>query len=136
LGLHVHNVRASGTRISGTNGVSNGLTPMLQVFNSTARYVDQGGGKRNGSIAIYIEPWHSDIMDVLELKKNHGDESKRARDLFYGLWIPDLFMEYVKKDMDWYLMCPSVSNGLSDVYGEEFQLKYEAYISNGKYVKK
>jgi len=136
IGLHVHNVRASGTRISGTNGVSNGLTPMLQVFNSTARYVDQGGGKRNGSIAIYIEPWHSDIMDVLELKKNHGDESKRARDLFYGLWIPDLFMEYVKKDMDWYLMCPSVSNGLSDVYGEEFQLKYEAYISNGKYVKK
>uniref|UniRef100_A0A6C0JWH1 ribonucleoside-diphosphate reductase n=1 Tax=viral metagenome TaxID=1070528 RepID=A0A6C0JWH1_9ZZZZ len=136
IGLHIHNVRASGTRISGTNGVSNGLTPMLQVFNSTARYVDQGGGKRNGSIAIYIEPWHPDIMDVLELKKNHGDESKRARDLFYGLWIPDLFMECVQKDMDWYLMCPSVSVGLSDVYGEEFQLKYNAYVSDGKYVKK
>lgn len=136
IGLHIHNVRASGTRISGTNGFSNGLTPMLQVFNSTARYVDQGGGKRNGSIAIYIEPWHLDIMEVLELKKNHGDESKRARDLFYGLWIPDVFMECVKKDMDWYLMCPSISVGLSDVYGEEFQLKYNAYVSDGKYVKK
>lgn len=106
IGLHVHNIRSSGSHIRGTNGVSNGLVPMLRVFNSTARYVDQGGGKRNGSFAIYLEPWHPDILDFLELRKNHGDEETKARDLFYAMWIPDLFMKRVKDDKQWSLFCP------------------------------
>ena len=120
IGLHIHNVRATGSHIRGTNGTSNGITPMLRVFNETARYVDQGGGKRNGSFAIYIEPWHGDILEFLDLKKNHGDEDKRARDLFYAMWIPSLFMERVKSDGDWSLFCPDECPGLSDCYGEEF----------------
>ena len=131
IGLHIHNVRASGSHIRGTNGKSNGLTPMLQVFNATARYVDQGGGKRNGSFAIYLEPWHADIVDLLELKKNHGDESLRARDLFYGIWIPDAFMEAVKTDSDWYLMCPDKCKGLADCCGEKFKELYNYYIKCG-----
>ena len=111
IGIHMHNIRAEGSHINGTNGTSNGLVPMLRVFNNTARYVDQGGGKRNGSFAIYLEPWHADIEQFLELKKNHGDEEMRAKDLFYALWIPDLFMEKVEKDGDWYLMCPNQSRG-------------------------
>lgn len=135
IGMHIHNVRGSGSHIRGTNGVSNGLTPMLQVFNATARYVDQGGGKRNGSFAIYLEPWHSDIFDLLDLKKNHGEENMRARDLFYGLWIPDAFMEAVKDDKPWYLMCPDTCKDLSDVYGDAFTKKYEKYIENKQYKK-
>ena len=131
-GLHIHNVRATGTHIRGTNGTSNGIVPMLQVFNKTARYVDQGGGKRNGSFAIYMEPWHSDIEDFLDLKKNHGDEEMRARDLFYALWIPDLFMEKVEKDLEWCLFCPDKCPGLSDCYGEEFNALYNKYESEGK----
>ena len=128
IGLHIHNVRARGSHIRGTNGTSNGIVPMLQVFNYTARYVDQGGGRRNGSFAIYIEPWHADISSFLEMRKNHGDEEQRARDLFYALWIPDLFMERVKKGEMWSLMCPDECPGLSDHYGAEFNnlyLKYE-----------
>ena len=102
IGLHIHNVRAEGSHITGTNGTSNGIVPMLRVFNNTARYVDQGGGKRNGSFAMYLEPWHADIENFLELRKNHGDEEARARDLFYALWIPDLFMEKVQNNDDWY----------------------------------
>lgn len=136
IGLHIHNVRARGTHIRGTNGSSNGLTPMLQVFNATARYVDQGGGKRNGSFAIYLETWHSDIVDWLELKKNHGDESLRARDLFYGLWVSDLFMQAVKDDNYWYLMCPDVCPGLSDVYGATFNRIYNSYVEEGRFTKK
>ena len=132
IGLHIHNVRATGTHIRGTNGTSNGIVPMLQVFNKTARYVDQGGGKRNGSFAIYMEPWHSDIEDFLDLKKNHGDEEMRARDLFYALWIPDLFMEKVEKDLEWCLFCPDKCPGLSDCYGEEFNALYNKYESEGK----
>jgi ribonucleoside-diphosphate reductase alpha subunit len=109
---------------------------MLRVFNNTARYVDQGGGKRNGSFAIYLEPWHADIEQFLELKKNHGDEEMRAKDLFYALWIPDLFMEKVEKDGDWYLMCPNQSRGLADAYGDEFKKLYEQYVSENKYIKK
>ena len=135
IGLHIHNIRSTGTHIRGTNGLSNGLTPMLQVFNSTARYVDQGGGKRNGSFAIYLEPWHGDVIEWLDLKKNHGDEALRARDLFYGLWIPDAFMQAVKTDSDWYLMCPDVCPGLAEVYGEDFNKLYNYYIENGKYKK-
>jgi len=135
IGLHIHNVRATGSHIRGTNGASNGITPMLRVFNETARYVDQGGGKRNGSFAIYIEPWHGDIEDFLDLKKNHGDEDKRARDLFYAVWIPSLFMERVKNDGDWSLFCPDVCPGLSDCYGEEFNALYEKYVSEGKAIK-
>ena len=135
IGLHIHNIRSTGTHIRGTNGVSNGLTPMLQVFNSTARYVDQGGGKRNGSFAIYLEPWHSDIIEWLDLKKNHGDEALRARDLFYGLWIPDRFMQAVKEDGPWYLMCPDICPGLADCYGEEFNKLYDHYISKGRFKK-
>ena len=136
IGLHIHNVRARGTHIRGTNGSSNGLTPMLQVFNATARYVDQGGGKRNGSFAVYLEPWHNDIVDWLDLKKNHGDEALRARDLFYGLWVPDLFMEAVKNDKDWHLMCPDVCEGLSETYGETFNKLYNSYVADGKFTKK
>lgn len=136
IGLHIHNIRGCGTHIRGTNGSSNGLTPMLQVFNATARYVDQGGGKRNGSFAIYLEPWHNDIVDWLDLKKNHGDESLRARDLFYGLWVSDLFMQAVKDDKDWYLMCPDVCPGLSDAYGVTFERIYTAYVEDGRFTKK
>jgi ribonucleoside-diphosphate reductase alpha subunit len=127
IGLHIHNIRASGTHIRGTNGTSNGIVPMLRVFNNTARYVDQGGGKRNGSFAIYLEPWHGDIEDFLEMKKNHGDEEIKARDLFYALWVPDLFMKRVKEDGKWTLMCPDKCPGLSDVYGEKFNELYTKY---------
>ncbi len=132
IGLHIHNIRAKGTHILGTNGTSNGLVPMLRVFNNTARYIDQGGGKRNGSFAIYLEPWHADVEDFLEMKKNHGDEELRARDLFYALWIPDLFMERVKENAKWSLVCPHECPGLSDVYGEQFKELYEKYESEGK----
>ena len=132
IGLHIHNIRAKGTHILGTNGSSNGLVPMLRVFNSTARYVDQGGGKRNGSFAIYLEPWHPDIDDFLELKKNHGDEELKARDLFYALWISDLFMERVKNNAKWSLFCPHECPGLSDVYGDKFVELYEKYEADGK----
>jgi ribonucleoside-diphosphate reductase alpha chain len=132
IGLSIHNIRAKGSYIKGTNGISNGIVPMLRVFNDTARYVDQGGGKRKGSIAIYLEPWHSDIEDFLQLKKNHGKEEQRARDLFYALWIPDLFMKRVKENGDWTLMCPNECPGLSDVYGEEFEKLYEKYEAEGK----
>ena len=127
IGLHIHNIRSSGSHIRGTNGVSNGIIPMLGVFNKTARYVDQGG-KRNGSFAIYLEPHHPDIEDYLELKKNHGDEESKSRDLFYGLWLSDLFMERVKDDKLWSLFCPDKTPGLADVYGDKFKelyLKYE-----------
>jgi ribonucleoside-diphosphate reductase alpha subunit len=132
VGLHIHNIRAKGTHIQGTNGTSNGLVPMLRVFNNTARFVDQGGGKRNGSFAIYLEPWHPDIDDFLDMRKNHGDEEMRARDLFYALWISDLFMERVKANAKWSLFCPHECPGLSDVYGDTFVLLYEKYESNGK----
>jgi ribonucleoside-diphosphate reductase alpha chain len=132
IGLHIHNIRAKGSHILGTNGSSNGLVPMLRVFNSTARYVDQGGGKRNGSFAIYLEPWHPDIDEFLELKKNHGDEELKARDLFYALWISDLFMERVKSNAKWSLFCPHECPGLSDVYGDKFVELYEKYELNGK----
>jgi ribonucleoside-diphosphate reductase alpha chain len=135
IGLHIHNVRATGSHIRGTNGTSNGIIPMLRVFNMTARYVDQGGGKRNGSFAIYLEPWHADVEDFLELKKNHGDEEMRARDLFFALWIPDLFMEKVKNDGDWGLFCPHACPGLSDCYGEDFKRLYNKYVSEGKALK-
>jgi ribonucleotide reductase alpha subunit len=133
IGLHVHNIRAKGSHIQGTNGISNGLVPMLRVFNNTARYVDQGGNKRNGSFAIYLEPWHADIFDFLEMRKNHGDEEMKGRDLFYALWISDLFMERVKdKNGKWSLFCPHECPGLSDVYGENFKNLYESYETNGK----
>ena len=132
IGMHIHNVRASGSHIRGTNGTSNGIVPMLQAFNATARYVDQGGGKRNGSFAVYLEPWHSDIRAFLDMKKNHGDENERARDLFYALWIPDLFMNRVKNGLKWTLLCPDECPGLSDVYGKEFNTLYEKYESEGK----
>lgn len=132
IGLSVHNIRASGSYIRGTNGTSNGLVPMLRVFNDTARYVDQGGGKRKGAFAIYLEPWHADIFDFLLLKKNHGKEEQRARDLFYGLWVPDLFMKRVENDGQWTLMCPNECPGLSDVWGEEFERLYEHYESTGR----
>jgi len=135
IGLHIHNLRATGSHIRGTNGISNGIVPMLRVFNMTARYVDQGGGKRNGSFAIYLEPWHSDICDFLDLKKNHGDEEQRARDLFYGLWIPDLFMKYIKADKEWHLFCPDVCKRLSDTYGDEFEQLYLQYVAENKHVK-
>ena len=132
VGLHIHNIRAKGSHIQGTNGTSNGLVPMLRVFNNTARYVDQGGNKRNGSFAIYLEPWHADIEDFLELKKNHGDEELKARDLFYALWVSDLFMERVKENGKWSLMCPHECPGLSDVYGNNFKELYTQYEANGK----
>jgi ribonucleoside-diphosphate reductase alpha chain len=132
IGLSVHNVRATGSYIRGTNGTSNGLVPMLRVFNDTARYVDQGGGKRKGSFAIYLEPWHADIFDFLDLKKNHGKEEMRARDLFYALWIPDLFMERVETDGQWTLMCPNECPGLYDSYGDKFRALYEKYEAEGK----
>ena len=135
IGLHIHNIRATGSAIVGTNGQSNGIVPMLQVFNATARYVDQGGGKRNGSFAIYLEPWHADIEAFLDLKKNHGDEELRARDLFYALWLPDLFMEKVKQDADWALFCPHKCPGLADCYGEAFRQLYNQYVAEGKATK-
>tara|TARA_Y100000768_G_C23989445_1_gene691231 strand:+ start:1337 stop:3985 length:2649 start_codon:yes stop_codon:yes gene_type:complete len=136
IGLHIHNIRATGSKIVGTNGVSNGIVPMLKVYNNTARYVDQGGGKRSGSFAIYLEPWHADIMEFLELRKNHGDEELRARDLFYALWIPDLFMKMVEEDNYWYLMCPNKCPGLSDCYGEGFDKLYYKYVNEKNYIKK
>jgi ribonucleoside-diphosphate reductase alpha chain len=132
IGLSIHDVRAKGSYIRGTNGTSNGIVPMLRVFNDTARYVDQGGGKRKGSFAMYLEPWHADVFDFLEMKKNHGKEENRARDLFYALWIPDLFMERVEANGEWTLMCPNECPGLSDTYGEEFKALYEKYESAGK----
>ena len=132
IGLHIHNVRATGSHIRGTNGSSNGIVPMLRVFNTTARYVDQGGGRRNGSFAIYLEPWHADIDNFLELKKNHGDEEMKARDLFYALWIPDLFMERVNSNGEWTLMCPDECPGLSDAYGDEFVKLYTDYETKNK----
>lgn len=138
IGLSIHNVRATGSYIAGTNGTSNGIVPMLRVFNDTARYVDQGGGKRKGSFAIYVEPWHADIFDFLELKKNHGKEEMRARDLFYAMWIPDLFMKRVEANEDWTLMCPNECPGLFSNHSEEFEklyLKYEAEDKGRKTVK-
>ena len=135
IGLHIHNIRANKTPIKGTNGSSGGLVPMLKVFNDTARFINQGG-KRNGSFAIYLEPWHPDIEDFLDMKKNHGDEEMRARDLFYGLWVPDLFMEKVKNDEEWCLFCPNICPGLSELYGDEFKQKYEEYENAGKFNKR
>jgi ribonucleoside-diphosphate reductase alpha subunit len=132
IGLAIHNVRASQSYIRGTNGTSNGIVPMLRVFNNTARYVDQGGGKRKGSIAVYLEPWHADIFAFLELRKNHGNESDRARDLFYALWVPDLFMKRVKENGTWSLMCPNESPGLADCWGDDFEQLYERYEREGK----
>jgi len=132
IGLHIHNIRATGSHIRGTNGTSNGIVPMLRVFNNTAKYIDQGGGRRNGSFAIYLEPWHADIEAFLQMRKNHGDEELKARDLFYALWIPDLFMERVKTDGNWTLMCPDECKGLADVYGDEFKTLYEKYEKDGK----
>ena len=135
IGLHIHNIRANNSFIRGTNGYSNGIVPMLRVFNDTARYIDQGGGKRNGSFAIYLEPWHADICEFLELKKNHGNEMERARDLFYALWIPDLFMKRVEQGGTWTLFCPDTCKGLSDVYGEEFEELYTKYENEGLGIK-
>ena len=132
IGLSIHNVRATGSYIRGTNGTSNGIVPMLRVFNDTARYVDQGGGKRKGSFAVYMEPWHADIYQFLDLKKNHGKEEMRARDLFYALWIPDLFMKRVEENGDWTLMCPNECPHLYDTYGEEFEKLYKGYEKVGK----
>ncbi len=132
IGLSIHNVRATGSYIRGTNGTSNGIVPMLRVYNDTARYVDQGGGKRKGSFAVYMEPWHADIFDFLDLKKNHGKEEMRARDLFYAMWTPDLFMKRVKEDAEWTLMCPHECPGLADSYGEEFEKLYTSYEEQGK----
>lgn len=132
IGLSIHNIRATGSYISGTNGTSNGIVPMLRVFNDTARYVDQGGGKRKGSFAIYVEPWHADIFDFLDLKKNHGKEEMRARDLFYAMWIPDLFMKRVQDDAMWTLMCPNECPGLFDCHGDEFDAMYEKYEAEDK----
>lgn len=132
IGLHCHNIRARGSLIKGTNGFSNGLVPMLRVFNNTARYVDQGGGRRNGSFAIYLEPWHADIDDFLKMKLNSGAEEERARDLFYALWIPDLFMRRVEEDGLWTLFCPNEAPGLADVYGEEFDALYMKYEKEGR----
>ena len=132
VGLHIHNLRAKGSHIHGTNGSSNGVVPMLRVFNNTARYIDQGGNKRNGSFAIYLEPWHPDIEDFLEMKKNHGDEDLKARDLFYALWICDLFMERVKENGSWSLFCPNECPGLCDIYGIQFVELYNQYETSGK----
>jgi ribonucleoside-diphosphate reductase alpha chain len=132
IGLSIHNIRATGSYIAGTNGTSNGIVPMLRVFNDTARYVDQGGGKRKGSFAIYVEPWHADIFDFLELKKNHGKEEMRARDLFYAMWISDLFMKRVEENSTWTLMCPNECPGLYDCHGEDFEKRYIQYENEGK----
>lgn len=132
IGLAIHNIRATGSYIKGTNGTSNGIVPMLRVFNDTARYVDQGGGKRKGSFAIYMEPWHADVFDFLDLKKNHGKEEQRARDLFFALWIPDLFMKRVKENGEWTLMCPHECPGLSDTHSAAFEALYTRYEKEGK----
>jgi len=132
IGLSIHNIRAKGSFINGTNGTSNGIVPMLRVFNDTARYVDQGGGKRKGAIAVYLEPWHADIEDFLDLRKNHGKEELRARDLFYGLWIPDLFMKRVEANETWSLFCPNEAPGLYDCWGEEFDRLYLRYEREGR----
>lgn len=132
IGLSIHDIRAKGSYIKGTNGTSNGIVPMLRVFNDTARYVDQGGGKRKGSFAIYVEPWHADIIDFLDLKKNHGKEEQRARDLFYAMWVPDLFMKRVEENGDWTLMCPNECPGLSDAYGDAFDILYTKYEAEGR----
>ena len=131
IGLSIHHVRSKGSYIKGTNGTSNGIVPMLQVFNDTARYVDQGGGKRKGSIAVYLEPWHPDVLQFLDLKKNHGKEEMRARDLFYAMWTPDLFMERVENNADWSFFCPNECPGLQDVYGAEFKSLFEDYERRG-----
>ncbi len=136
IGLHISNIRARGSLIKGTNGTSNGLTPMLRVFNNTARYVDQGGGKRNGSFAMYLEPWHADVEDFLKMKLPSGAEEERARDLFYALWIPDLFMERVEQDGEWTLFCPNEAPGLADVWGDSFKALYETYEAEGRGRKK
>lgn len=135
IGISIHNVRATGSYIKGTNGTSNGIIPMLKVYNETARYVDQGGGKRKGSIAVYLEPWHADIFEFLDIRKNHGKEEMRARDLFTALWIPDLFMKRVEAEGDWSLMCPNECPGLSDCHSEEFEKLYTKYESEGKFRK-
>ncbi|CAN6245712.1 unnamed protein product [Urochloa humidicola] len=132
IGVSIHNIRATGSYIRGTNGTSNGIVPMLRVFNDTARYVDQGGGKRKGAFAVYLEPWHPDIFDFLDLRKNHGKEENRARDLFYALWIPDLFMERVQRNEQWSLFCPNEAPGLADCWGDEFQILYHKYEREGK----
>ncbi|KGK40671.1 ribonucleoside-diphosphate reductase large chain [Pichia kudriavzevii] len=132
IGLHIHNIRSTGSYIAGTNGTSNGIIPMIRVFNNTARYVDQGGNKRPGAFALYIEPWHSDILDFIDIRKNHGKEEIRARDLFPALWIPDLFMERVEKNEDWTFFSPSEAPGLSDVYGDEFKELYTKYEREGR----
>ena len=136
IGLDISKIRASGTHIKGTNGTSNGIVPMLRVFNSTARYVDQGGGKRPGSFAIYIEPHHADIEDFLELRKNHGDEELKARDLFLGLWISDCFMKAVEEDNEWYLMCPNKCPKLLNTFGDNFTSIYNTYVKNKNYIRK
>uniref|UniRef100_A0A0K8R899 Ribonucleoside-diphosphate reductase n=1 Tax=Ixodes ricinus TaxID=34613 RepID=A0A0K8R899_IXORI len=135
IGLNVHNIRAAGSYIAGSNGKSSGIVPMLRVYNNTARYVDQGGNKRPGAIAIYLEPWHADVFDFLDLKKNTGKEENRARDLFYALWIPDLFMERVEKNETWSLMCPNDCPGLDDVYGKKFEQLYTKYESEKRYIR-
>merc|ERR1711899_704400 len=135
IGLNIHCIRSTGSYIGGTNGTSNGLVPMLRVFNNTARYVDQGGNKRPGAFAIYLEPWHADVFDFLDLKKNHGKEEQRARDLFYALWIPDLFMKRVEENGVWSLMCPHQCPGLADCWGDEFEKLYKRYENEGKYMK-
>lgn len=135
IGLSIHNVRAKGSYIKGTGGTSNGIVPMLRTFDMTARYVDQGGGKRKGSFAIYLEPWHADVFDFLELKKNHGKEEMRARDLFYAMWIPDLFMKRIENNESWSLFCPNEAPGLADCWGEEFERLYEKYEKEGKFRK-
>ncbi len=135
IGLSIHNVRAKGSYIKGTGGTSNGIVPMLRNFDMTARYVDQGGGKRKGSFAIYLEPWHADVFEFLELKKNHGKEEMRARDLFYAMWIPDLFMKRIESNEMWSLFCPNEAPGLGDCYGEEFERLYEKYEKEGKFRK-
>lgn len=132
IGLSIHNVRATGSYIRGTNGTSNGIVPMLKVYNDTARYVDQGGGKRKGSFAIYMEPWHADVFNFLDLRKNTGAEEMRARDLFYAMWISDLFMKRVEENADWTLMCPNECPNLYNVYGEEFEALYTSYEKAGK----
>ena len=132
IGLSIHNVRANGSYIKGTNGTSNGIVPMLKVFNDTARYVDQGGGKRKGAFAVYLEPWHADVFDFLDLKKNHGKEENRARDLFYALWVPDLFMQRVMEDGDWSLFCPNEAPGLADCHSKEFEDLYTKYEAEGR----
>ncbi|MES2810585.1 MAG: ribonucleoside-diphosphate reductase subunit alpha [Bacteroidota bacterium] len=132
IGLSIHNVRATGSYISGTNGTSNGIIPMLRVFNDTARYVDQGGGKRKGAFAIYLEPWHADIFEFLDLRKNHGKEEMRARDLFYALWVSDLFMQRVEANEDWSLFCPHEAPGLADCHGKEFEKLYKKYEKEGR----